>query len=110
MVLISGDGSNLQAIIDAIASGVLPNTAISLVISNRKDAFGLRRARDPNIETAYHNLIPYNERFPDTYAKYGQEAREAYDANLAEKILGAMPTMVILHFLRTCERPRPVRI
>lgn len=96
--------------IDAIASGVLPNTALSLVISNRKDAFGLRRARDANIETAYHNLIPYSERFLDPNVKYGQEAREAYDADVAEKILGATLTMEFLHFLRTCERPRSVRI
>ncbi len=81
VVLTSGNGSNLQAIIDAIASGVLPNTAISLVISNRKDAYGLRRARDANIETAYHNLIPYRKRFPDPDARYGQEAREAYDTD-----------------------------
>lgn len=94
LVLISGNGSNLQAIIDAIASGVLPNTAISLVISNRKDAFGFRPARDANIETTYHNFIPDSKRSPDPNPKSGKEAREAYDANLAEKILGAKPTMV----------------
>ena len=43
VVLISGNGSNLQAIIDAIASGVIANTTISLVVSNRKDAYGLQR-------------------------------------------------------------------
>lgn len=43
VVLISGNGSNLQAIIDAIASGVVANTTISLVVSNRKDAYGLQR-------------------------------------------------------------------
>lgn len=95
VVLISGNGSNLQAIIDAIASGVLSNTAISLVISNRKNAYGLRRARDAGIETACHNLIPYSKRFPDPNAKYGQEAREAYDADLAEKVLGVKPTLVV---------------
>jgi phosphoribosylglycinamide formyltransferase len=95
VVLISGNGSNLQAIIDAIASGVLHDTAISLVISNRKHAYGLQRARDADIETAYHNLIPYQERFSDSDTRCGRQAREAYDADLAEIVLGAKPTMVI---------------
>jgi len=95
VVLISGNGSNLQAIIDAIASGVLHDTAISLVISNRKDAYGLQRARDADIETAYHNLIPYNKRFSDSDTRCGRQAREAYDADLAKIVLGAKPTIVI---------------
>ena len=95
VVLISGNGSNLQAIMDACASGALIDTAISLVVSNRKDAFGLRRANDAHIDTAYHNLIPYGKRFPDANAKYGREAREAYDADLVHKVLDAKPTMVV---------------
>jgi phosphoribosylglycinamide formyltransferase 1 len=49
-VLISGRGSNLQAIIDAIASKRL-NAEIAVVISNRPDAAGLERARRAGIET-----------------------------------------------------------
>jgi len=49
-VLISGRGSNLQAIIDAIAAGRL-DARIRVVISNRADAQGLVRARDAGIET-----------------------------------------------------------
>jgi phosphoribosylglycinamide formyltransferase 1 len=49
-VLISGRGSNLQAIIDAIADGRLDAT-IGVVISNRDDAGGLARARSAGIET-----------------------------------------------------------
>jgi phosphoribosylglycinamide formyltransferase 1 len=49
-VLISGRGSNLQALIDAIADGRL-NASIALVISNREDAAGLERARVAGIET-----------------------------------------------------------
>lgn len=93
VVLISGNGSNLQAIMDAIASGVLHDTAISLVISNRKGVYGLQRARNANIETAYHNLIPYNKRFLDT--RCGRQAREEYDADLAKIVLGANPTIVV---------------
>jgi phosphoribosylglycinamide formyltransferase 1 len=51
-VLISGRGSNLQALIDAIAAGRL-NAAIALVISNREDAPGLDKARKAGIETLY---------------------------------------------------------
>jgi phosphoribosylglycinamide formyltransferase-1 len=49
-VLISGRGSNLQSIIDAIARGELAAT-IAVVISNRPDAAGLMRAREAGIET-----------------------------------------------------------
>jgi phosphoribosylglycinamide formyltransferase-1 len=48
-VLISGRGSNLQAIVEAIADGRL-NAQIAVVVSNRADAAGLTRARDAGIE------------------------------------------------------------
>ena len=49
-VLISGRGSNLQALIDAVAAGDLP-ARIAVVISNRPNAAGLERARAAAIET-----------------------------------------------------------
>lgn len=49
-VLISGRGSNLQAIIDAVAAGRLDAT-IAVVISNRPDAFGMERAKRAGVET-----------------------------------------------------------
>src|SRR4029434_1192579 len=49
-VLISGRGSNLQAILDAIAQGMLDAT-VAVVLSNRAAAAGLSRARDAGIET-----------------------------------------------------------
>ena len=51
-VLISGGGSNLQAIIDAVQGRGLP-VEIACVISNRKDAFGLKRAEKFDIEAYY---------------------------------------------------------
>lgn len=51
-VLISGGGTNLQAIIDAVESGEI-NGKISLIISNRKDAYGLERGKNHNIKTLY---------------------------------------------------------
>jgi len=49
-VLISGSGSNLQAVIDAIENGSIKKAKVSLVISNRDDVYGLKRAAKHNIE------------------------------------------------------------
>lgn len=68
-VLISGRGSNLQAIIDAIEAGRLA-AEIAVVVSNRPNAQGLERARRAGIETA---VLDHTE--------YG--SREAYDRELA---------------------------
>ncbi|EUC41239.1 hypothetical protein COCMIDRAFT_29958 [Bipolaris oryzae ATCC 44560] len=86
-VLISGNGSNLQALIDACASGALPNTRITHVISNRKAAYGLERAAKASIPTTYHNLVPYKKKHPDAI----DTAREQYDADLAKIILDSKP-------------------
>jgi phosphoribosylglycinamide formyltransferase-1 len=58
-VLISGSGSNLQALIDAIASQQLPGVEIVLVISNKADAYGLQRALKHRLPAAY---IPWKQR------------------------------------------------
>jgi len=47
--MISGSGSNLQAIIDAVENGSIPNAKVALVISNREGAYGLERARKHSI-------------------------------------------------------------
>lgn len=51
-VLVSGGGTNLQALIDAQERGVISSGEISLVISNREDAYALKRAAKHNIDTA----------------------------------------------------------
>ena len=60
-VLISGNGSNLQALIDACAQSDFP-AQISLVISNNPDAYGLHRSRDAFIKAASMNHKDYNSR------------------------------------------------
>ncbi|KAJ5727718.1 hypothetical protein N7493_005538 [Penicillium malachiteum] len=92
-VLISGNGSNLQAVIDQIAAGNL-NANIIRVLSNRKDAFGLERARKANIPTQYHNLVKYKKQHPAT-PEGVQAAREEYDAELARLILADQPELVV---------------
>lgn len=51
-VLVSGGGTNLQALIDAEASGIIKSGKISLVISNNRDAYALTRAKNAGIATA----------------------------------------------------------
>ncbi|MBQ8005629.1 MAG: phosphoribosylglycinamide formyltransferase [Clostridia bacterium] len=51
-VLVSGGGTNLQALIDAEKSGIIKSGKISLVISNKSDAYALERAKNAGIETA----------------------------------------------------------
>ncbi|WP_427340209.1 phosphoribosylglycinamide formyltransferase [Caloranaerobacter sp. DY30410] len=58
-VLISGSGTNLQALIDSIDKGYI-NGKIKVVISNRKDAYGLVRARKNLIEALYINRKEFN--------------------------------------------------
>ena len=49
-VMVSGGGTNLQAIIDSIDNGTITNTEIAVVISNKKDAYALERAKKHGIE------------------------------------------------------------
>ncbi|KAJ5485222.1 Phosphoribosylglycinamide formyltransferase [Penicillium diatomitis] len=92
-VLISGSGTNLQAVIDKIQTGEL-NAQIIRVLSNRKDAYGLERARKASIPTEYHNLVKYKKAHPPT-PEGVQAAREEYDAELARLILADQPELVV---------------
>ena len=51
-VLVSGGGTNLQALIDAQKSGIITSGEIKLVISNKSDAYALTRASTAGIDTA----------------------------------------------------------
>lgn len=82
VVLISGSGSNLQALIDSINHNGNP-AHISAVISNRADAFGLQRAQDAGIATA----VLDHKQF---------EGRDAFDAALIEAIDVHQPQLVVL--------------
>ena len=82
VILISGSGSNMQAIIDAVDSGEIPGH-ISAVISNRPDAFGLERAQNAGIHT---EVLDHTE----------FKSREIFDLNLIRKIDEFEPDLVIL--------------
>ena len=75
-VLVSGGGTNLQAIIDKIAEGVITNTEIAVVISNNKNAYALERAKQAGIEAVcvspkdYENREQFNQEFLKTLDRY----------------------------------------
>ncbi|MCZ2126523.1 MAG: phosphoribosylglycinamide formyltransferase [Anaerolineales bacterium] len=78
VVLISGNGSNLQALLDAD----LP-AEIVCVVSNKADAYGLVRAQNAGVESVH-------------FAKRADETRQAYDERLADFVAARRPDYVIL--------------
>jgi phosphoribosylglycinamide formyltransferase-1 len=82
VVLISGSGSNLQALIDSVARGENP-ARIAAVISNRADAYGLQRAKQAGIAT---ELLDHKQ----------FDGREAFDAALIQAIDAHQPDLVVL--------------
>jgi phosphoribosylglycinamide formyltransferase-1 len=82
VVLISGSGTNLQAILDACEAGEL-NAHVAAVVSDKASAFGLDRAKKAGVPAL---CIPPEK----------DQARNEYDAHLAEVVLGFEPDLVVL--------------
>ena len=82
VVLISGNGTNLQAILDACAAGAL-NARVAAVFSNVAAAYGLERARQAGVPAIY---LP----------KPAAQPRREYDGALAEQVAGYAPDWVVL--------------
>ena len=82
-VLVSGGGTNLQALIDAQARGEIPDGEICLVVSNNPDAYALRRAADANIPTT-------------VCARERGEDRPAFEARLMKALADSRIEMIIL--------------
>lgn len=85
-VFISGNGSNLQAIIDAVQVGEL-EAQIEVVVSNRRDAYGLVRAERAGILTLYFPLKPYRDM---------GHSRKEYDTDLADQMAAYKPDLIVL--------------
>lgn len=81
-VFVSGNGTNLQAIINAIARGAL-KARIALVVSDRKDAFALTRARRAGVKTLFLDPKHY-------------QGRRGYDAALVRYLKGGKVELVVL--------------
>lgn len=86
-VLVSGNGSNLQAIIDACESGRLVDTRIAVVVSNRRAAYALTRAANHGIPSLYHPLRPYRRQ---------GRTRAEYDADLASQLAPYAVDLVVM--------------
>jgi len=86
-VLVSASGTNLQAIVDAVDDGSLPGIEIAVVVSNRREAYGARRAIKHGIPLVYFPLLPYTN---------AGRMRKDYDADLAQIIQGFGAEWVVL--------------
>ncbi len=75
-VLVSGGGTNLQAIMDAMDAGKITNATLEVVISNKKDAYALERAKNKGIEAVavspkdYETRDEFNQALLDTIDSY----------------------------------------
>jgi len=82
VVMASGSGSNLQAILDACATDGFPAEAAA-VVSDRSDAHALRRAADAGVPSVH-------------VGRHDHEDRADYDARLADVVAGFAPDLVVL--------------
>ena len=79
-VCVSGGGTNLQAIIDAVENGTITNTEISVVISNNKNAYALERAKNHKIEGICISPKDYESR--TAFNKAFLEKLDSYEVDL----------------------------
>jgi phosphoribosylglycinamide formyltransferase-1 len=79
-VCVSGGGTNLQAIIDAVENGSITNTEIKVVISNNKNAYALERAKNHNIDGICISPKDYETR--DKFNKAFLEKLDSYEVDL----------------------------
>ncbi len=82
-VMVSGGGTNLQAIIDGIANGTITNTEISLVYSNNPNAYAIERAKKAG--------IPYAVKSPKEF-----ENRDDFNKALLKILQDANPDLIVL--------------
>lgn len=82
-VLCSGNGTNLQAIIDSVKSGKIKNTIIKVVISDKEQAFAITRAKRSNIETLFLDPKKY-------------KSREEYDRAILSELKNRNIELVVL--------------
>lgn len=107
-VLVSGGGTNLQALIDAERSGVIKSGKISLVVSNNPDAFALERARKAGIKTAVCNKKELGASFETELIKLLEENKtdiivlagfmcilsENFTSRFADRIINVHPSLI----------------
>ena len=82
-VLVSGGGTNLQAILDAIDNGTITNAKVEVVISNNKNAYALERAKNHGIEALCISPKDYG-------------TRDAFNKAFLEKLDDCQPYLIVL--------------
>ena len=82
-VLVSGGGTNLQAILDAIDNGTITNAKVEVVISNNKNAYALERAKNHGIEALCISPKDYG-------------TRDAFNKAFLEKLDDCQPALIVL--------------
>lgn len=88
-VLISGSGTNLQAILDACGTSRLPQAQVTYVLSSRSTAYGLTRAAQQGVATSVCALKTFTNRYPGT-------GRVEYDQEVARRVVASRPDLVVL--------------
>lgn len=83
LVMVSGGGTNLQAILDAVDNGAIRNTKVTAVISNNPNAYALERAKNHGIPAEV--ISPKN---------YG--TREEFNEALTERVKALCPDLIVL--------------
>ncbi|MGK0276758.1 MAG: phosphoribosylglycinamide formyltransferase-1 [Ilumatobacter sp.] len=82
VVMVSGNGSNLQAVLDACADGRI-NARVVAVVSNKADVFALQRAANAGVPAVH-------------IGRHADEDRADYDARLTELVAGFDPDLIVL--------------
>ena len=107
-VLVSGGGTNLQALIDAEKSGVIKSGEISLVISNNADAYALERAENNGIKTSVISKKEFGANFEDKIIEVLEENQidfivlagfmcilsEKFTSHFSDKIINVHPSLI----------------
>ena len=107
-VLVSGGGTNLQALIDAQNSGIIKSGKINLVISNNPDAYALTRAKNADIKTFVCNKKELGAEFENTLISVLEENKtdiivlagfmcilcEKFTSHFADRIINVHPSLI----------------
>ena len=104
-VLVSGGGTNLQAILDAQQSGIIKSGRVSLVISNNKDAYALTRAKNAGVECAViEKTADFERNIVDCLERHGIDLivlagfmcilSKDFTARYSERIINVHPSLI----------------
>lgn len=97
-VLVSGGGTNLQAIIDGVKNGTITNTSIEMVISNNKNAYALTRAEENGIEARGISPKDFETREEFNEALFEALTEREIDLVVLAGCLVVIPEKIIRHF------------